>query len=77
VSLQVRQAAEKEILRLRNRTGLPLKTLLEYAWIPQRIWHEWEQRRGEETRHNDNIPRNYHLTPQEILAISLYMIRMQ
>ena len=34
VSLQVRQAAEKEILRLRNRTGLPLKTLLGYAGIP-------------------------------------------
>ena len=69
MSLETRQTAEKEILRYQNRTGLPLAALLKYAGIPHRTWREWMRRRGVETKHNNNIPRNYFLTPREIQAI--------
>jgi len=72
MSLETRQTAEKEILRLKTKTGLPLKTLLRYAGISLRTWREWMQRRGIETKHNNNIPKNYFLTPQEIAAIVMY-----
>ena len=74
MSLEIRQIAEKEITRCKIKTGLPLKTLLKYAGIPQRTWREWSERRNIETRHNNNIPRTYHLTPEEIEAIAAYCI---
>jgi transposase InsO family protein len=77
LSLETRQAAEKEIVRYQTKTGLPLKTLLRYAGISQRTWREWAQRRGMETKHNNNIPRNYYLTPEEITAIVLYCTENQ
>jgi len=72
MSLETRQTAEKEILRLKIKTGLPLKTLLRYAGVSPRTWREWMRRRGIETKHNNNIPKNYFLTPQEIAAIVMY-----
>jgi transposase InsO family protein len=72
MSLQVRQTVEREITRLVSKTGLPLPTLLRYAGIPERTWREWQQRRDIETKHNNNIPKNYYLTPDEIRAIILY-----
>jgi transposase InsO family protein len=72
MSLEVRQTAEKEIQRCRAKTGLPLETLLGYAGIPQRTWREWEKRRGIETKHNNNIPKAYYLTPGEVSAIIAY-----
>jgi len=35
-------------------------------------WRKWMGRRGIETKHNNNIPKNYFLTPQEIAAIVMY-----
>jgi len=72
MSLETRQIAEKEILRLKARTKLPLKTLLKFAGISQRTWSEWKQRRDIPTKHNNNIPKNYYITPQEIAAIVLF-----
>jgi len=72
MSLETRQRAEKEILRIKARTGLPLKTLLIYSGISQRTWSEWMQRRNIQTGHNNNIPKNYYLTPEEITAIVMY-----
>jgi transposase InsO family protein len=74
VSLEVRQTAEREIERYHAKTGLPITTLLKYAGIPHRTWREWAQRRGAETKHNNNIPKTYHLTPEEIQAIIAYCI---
>ena len=72
MGLEVRQRAESEIMRLKGLTELPLEVLLEHAGISMRTWREWQTRRGVETRHNNNIPRNYYLTPEEILAIVAY-----
>ena len=72
MSLEIRQIAEKEILRFKARTGFPLKTILRYAGISQRTWRDWGKRRGVQTKHNNNIPKNYHLTPEEIAAIVIY-----
>jgi len=77
MSLQARQIAEKEILHYKTRTGLPLKTLLKYAGISCRTWSEWLQRRDIPTKHNNNIPKNYYLTPQEIAAIVMYCTENQ
>ena len=74
MSLQIRQIAEKEILRFKTKTVLPLEILLRFAGIPQRTWWEWQQRRDVETKHNNNIPRTNHLTPEEITAIVAFCI---
>ena len=47
-------------------------TLPGYAGIPRRTWREWERRRGVETKHNNNIPKAYYLTPAEVGAIVAY-----
>ena len=72
MSLEVRQIAEKEIMRFKTKTGFPLETILRYAGISQRTWREWGERRDIETKHNNNIPKNYFLTPQEIASIVMY-----
>jgi len=72
MSLETRQIAEKEILRYKARTELPLKILLKFAGISQRTWSEWMQRRDIPTKHNNNIPKNYYLTPEEIAAIVVF-----
>jgi len=77
MSLETRQTAEKEILRYQNRTGLALEALLKYAGISHRTWRQWMRRRGIETKHNNNIPRNYFLTPQEIQAIVMFCQKEQ
>ena len=74
MSLEVREIAEKEIIRLRTKTGLPLKTLLKFSGISRRTWSEWAKRRGIETKHNNNIPKAYYLTPEEQRAIVAYCI---
>jgi len=72
MSLKIRQIAEREITRIKAKTGLSVATLLRYAGISQRTWREWQERRDEETKHNNNVPKNYYLTPDEIRAIVLY-----
>jgi len=72
VSLEVRQTAEREIQRYQAKTGLPINTILKYAGIPERTWYEWSERCGAETKHNNNIPKAYYLTPEEIKAIVAY-----
>jgi transposase InsO family protein len=74
MSLEMRQAAEREILRYQAKTALPLAILLKYAGIPPRTWREWSERRGIATRHNNNIPKAYYLTPQEVNAIIAYCV---
>ncbi|MDR1419697.1 MAG: hypothetical protein LBI86_04940 [Treponema sp.] len=72
MSLETRRKAEGEIMRLKAGTELPLPTLLAFAWIPERTWREWQGRRGAETKHNNNVPRGYYLTPLESEAIFRY-----
>jgi len=64
--------AGREILRYKSMTGIPLEALLSRAGISPRTWREWMRRRGVETKHNNNIPKNYHLTPEEIKAVTGY-----
>jgi transposase InsO family protein len=72
MSLEVRETAEREILRLKAMTELPLETLLQYSGIPERTWREWRERKGIETKHNNNTQKRNYLTPDEIRAIVLY-----
>jgi transposase InsO family protein len=72
MSLEARQRAEAEVMRLKELTGLLLEDLLRFAGISMRTWREWQTRHGQETRHNNNTPKNHHLTPEEIMAIVIY-----
>ncbi|MDR2784223.1 MAG: hypothetical protein LBB48_10400 [Treponema sp.] len=72
MSLEIREKAEREIMRLKAKTGLPLSALLGFAGIPERTWRKWQERSGLETGHNSNIPRGYYLTPAETEAIVNY-----
>ena len=72
MSLEIREIAEREIVRLHNKTKISIKRLLQFAGIPFRTWWEWQERRGIETKHNNNTPKNNHLTPDEIMAIIMY-----
>jgi hypothetical protein len=72
MSLETREKADREITRLKAKTGLPLSLLLGFAGIPERTWREWQERRGVATKHNSNIPRGYYLTPEEREAIVNY-----
>lgn len=72
MSLEARETAEREVTRLKEKTGLPLETVLRYAGISERTWREWMERRGIETKHNNNIPKAYYLTPEEVMAIIAY-----
>ena len=74
MSLVIRTIVEKEIYRYKTRTNLPLEFLLKYAGISERTWREWKRRRGIETKHNNNIPKNYYITPKEEAAIIAYII---
>jgi len=74
MSLQVRTVIKNEISRFRDRMGLPLEFLLARAGISRRTWYEWIERQGIETKHNNNIPKNYYLTPEEERAIIAYII---
>ena len=56
-------------MRLKTRPELPLPVLLSFAGIPER---EWQERRGEKTKHHHNIPRSYYLTPEESAVIAGY-----
>jgi transposase InsO family protein len=69
VSLETRQRAEREITRYKDKTGISLQDLLQYAGIPNRTWREWQERRDVATKHNNNVPKMYYLTPFEISAI--------
>jgi transposase InsO family protein len=72
MSLERRQVIEGEVTRIQEKTGIALVRILRFAGIPVRTWHEWQGRRGEETKHNSNIPRSYCLTPEEEEAIAEY-----
>jgi hypothetical protein len=74
MNLQVRTIAEAEISKCKTITGLPLEFLLKHAGISARTWREWLNRRGVETKHNNNIPKNYYLTPEEERAIIAYIL---
>ena len=74
MGLEVRQIAEREIMHLHAKTKLAVKILLQYAGIPLRTWWEWQERRGVETKHNNNTPKNNYLTPDEVAAIIAYCI---
>ena len=74
MSLLIRTIVENEISHYKTRTDLPLEYLLKHAGISQRTWREWMQRRGVETKHNNNIPKHYYLTPEEEMAIVGYII---
>jgi hypothetical protein len=50
MSLDIREKAESEIMRLKARTGFSPSTLLAFTGMPERTWREWQVRRGVETK---------------------------
>ena len=61
-----------EIEKLSRRTGIKVAVLLSPAGISRSKWYEWKTRRGQETKHNANVPKNGWLLPWEQEAIRAY-----
>jgi hypothetical protein len=72
MSLEKRDLIEREVERLRAKTGIAARTLAGFAEVSGRTWGEWQGRRGRETRHNGHIPRDHRVTPEEAGAIIGY-----
>src|SRR5215469_611158 len=74
MSLLVRKLVENELTRLRIKAELSLGFLLKHAGISESTWHEWQNRSGIETKHNNNIPKSYYITPEEERAIVAFIL---
>jgi transposase-like protein len=72
MSLEKRRLIGAEVERLHRLTGLSVYGLAGYAGVPRRTWEEWQERAGQETRHNGQVPREHWLTPAEEAAIVGY-----
>jgi hypothetical protein len=72
MSLEKRRVIEVEVQRLQGLTDLSVYELSGYAGVPRRTWDDWQERAGQETRHNGSIPREHWLTPAEEAAIAGY-----
>jgi transposase InsO family protein len=75
MSLERRQFISAEIERLHNLTGIKVLVLVGYAGIPRSTWEDWQRRKDEETKHNNNLPRKSWLTPEERAVIAAYCAR--
>lgn len=68
----MRTRISNEITELREKTGLPLATLLSGAGISRRTWTDWQKRKNDTTQHNGHIPKAHWLLSTEIDAIVAY-----
>jgi len=69
MTLAKRQLIEKAITDMQKKTSLPLSVLVKSAGVPKSTWFEWKHRKGQETKHNHDTPRNGWTTPDEQKAI--------
>ena len=72
MSLEKRTLIADEVTRLHRLTGIAILTLVLFAGVPKRTWREWQERSGQATRHNGQIPRDHWLTPEETRAILVF-----
>jgi hypothetical protein len=72
MTLKTRQIIEHEITRLHRLTNIAVMSLVIFAGVSKRTWHEWKERGEAETKHNGQIPRDHWLTPEETNAIIRY-----
>jgi transposase InsO family protein len=70
--LEKRELIQGEVERMHQRTGIAVTVLAGYAGVSRSTWQEWQNRRGEATRHNGNLPKRHWLTPDEQGAIIAY-----
>jgi transposase InsO family protein len=72
MSLEKRQMIQGEVEEMHGKTGIGITVLAGWAGVPRSTWQEWQGRKGEETKHNGNLPKYHWLTPQERGAIIGY-----
>ena len=56
----------------KQKTGLTVTKLLNFAKLPSSKYYEWKKRYGEANRHNGKIPRNHQILEVEREAIIEY-----
>jgi hypothetical protein len=56
MSLEKRMLIADEVARLHRLTGIALLTLVVFAGVSKRTWREWQERSGQEARHNGQSP---------------------
>ncbi|GHU48068.1 hypothetical protein FACS1894200_04450 [Spirochaetia bacterium] len=72
MSLATQTLIASEVNHLHQLTGIAILTLALFAGVSKRTWGEWQERCGQETKHNGNTPREHWLTLEETQAIVAY-----
>ena len=72
MSLEKRQMIQDAVQEMHRKTGIGIRELAGFAGVPRSTWQEWQGRKGEETKHNGNLPKYHWLTPAEQEAIITY-----
>lgn len=57
-----------------ERTEIRIATIASFAGVSKSTWHEWQTRKGIETKHNHETPKLNWYTPQERHAVVKYVL---
>ena len=49
-----------------ERTEIRIATIASFAGVSKSTWHEWQTRKGIETKHNHETPKLNWYTPQAV-----------
>ena len=74
VSLEKRTKIEIEVRKLAEKTEIRVAVIASFAGVSKSTWHEWQTRKGVETKHNHDTPRLNWYTPEEKEAVVKYVL---
>ena len=52
-------------------TGIKLTLVVAFVGVPKSTWHEWQGRKGIETKHNHETPKLNWYTPEERMKVEI------
>lgn len=74
VSLEKRTLIETEVRKLAGKTKIRVAVIASFAGVSKSTWHEWQTRKGVETKHNHDTPKLNWYTPQEKQVVVKYVL---
>ena len=60
--------------KIHEKTEIKVSVLAAFAGVSKSTWHEWQTRKGIETRHNHETPKLNWYTPEERTAVVKYVL---
>ena len=60
--------------KIHEKTEIKVSVLVAFAGVSKSTWHEWQARKGIETRHNHETPKLNWYTPEERKAVVKYVL---